>query len=494
MIWSFTKIAAFFVVIAALTYGATLLSDSGEMLVIQGLGYELNLAPVQAVILVGVLVLAIWVLIRLGGMLIAFLRFLNGDETALSRYFDRNRERKGYEALSEGMMALASGEGKVALSKAAKAEKLLGRPQLTNLLAAQAAEMVGDTRQATTIYKKLLADDRTRFVGVRGLMKQKLAEGDTATALKLAEKAFSMKPKHIDTQDTLLKLQAESGDWKGARAVLSTKARQGALPKDVHRRRDAVLALQEAKGVFDESASIEAQEAAIAANKASPDLIPAAAMAARSYIAAGKAKNAARVLQKAWAAQPHPDLASAYAEIAPDEDAAARLKRFEALIKQSPDAEESRLLKAELLIATEDFPAARRALGDLIESRPTVRALTIMAAVERGEGADDTVVRGWLTRALTAPRGKQWVCDTCQAVHDDWTPVCESCGGFDTLSWRDAPHSGNALPHGAEMLPLIVGKPAVEEAEEVTETTESIVEDAEILPLDDAVALSRKPT
>lgn len=489
MIWSFIKIAAFLVVIAALTYGATLLADSGERLVIQGLGYELNLAPLQAVILVVLLILAIWVLIRLGAMLIAFLRFLNGDETALSRYFDRNRERKGYEALSEGMMALASGEGKLAMSKAAKAEKYLGRPQLTNLLTAQAAEMIGDTRQATKVYKKLLADDRTRFVGVRGLMKQKLAEGDTATALKLAEKAFSMKPKHIDTQDTLLKLQADSGDWKGARAVLSTKARQGALPKDVHRRRDAVLALQEAKGILDESASIEAQEAAIAANKASPDLIPAAAMAARSYIAAGKAKNATRVLQKAWAAQPHPDLASAYAEIVPDEDAVGRLKRFEALIKQSPDAEESRLLNAELLIATEDFPAARRALGDLIETRPTVRALTIMAAIERGEGAEDTVVRGWLTRALTAPRGKQWVCETCQSVHDDWVPVCHNCGGFDTLAWMDAPHNGNSLPHGTEMLPLIVGKPRVDEVEDIGETS---VEDAEILPLDDAVALSRK--
>ncbi len=200
------------------------------------------------------------------------------------------------------------GEGKVALSKAAKAEKYLGRPQLTNLLTAQAAEMLGDTRKATAVYKRLLADDRSRFVGVRGLMKQKLAEGDTATALKLAEKAFSMKPKHVDTQDTLLQLQAGAGDWKGAREVLSAKARQGNCPKRCtaaampfwpcrsqrHSRRDS---------------SVEAREAAIAANKASPDLIPAAAMAARGYIANGQQKNAARVLEKAWGAQPHPDLA-----------------------------------------------------------------------------------------------------------------------------------------------------------------------------------------
>ena len=106
--------------------------------------------------------------------------------------------------------------------------------------------MTGDTKKATEVYKRLLGDDRTRFVGVRGMMKQKLAEGDTDTAMKLAEKAFALKPKHEEVQDILLRLQAEGGDWKGARETLGAKLRQGLLPRDVHRRRDAVLALQEA--------------------------------------------------------------------------------------------------------------------------------------------------------------------------------------------------------------------------------------------------------
>jgi 1-deoxy-D-xylulose-5-phosphate reductoisomerase len=42
------------------------------------------------------------------------------------------------------------------------------------------------------------------------------------------------------------------------------------------------------------------------------------------------------------------------------------------------------MLKSELLIAAEDFPASRKALGDLWETDPTARSLTIMAAIERG--------------------------------------------------------------------------------------------------------------
>ena len=111
------------------------------------------------------------------------------------------------------------------------------------------------------------------------------------------------------------------------------------MPRDVYRRRDAVLALQEAKGILDEGASVEAREAAIAVNKSSPDLIPAAVMAARAYIEKGSPRYAARLIQKAWEAQPHPELATVFAEIAPEESPADRLRRFAPLLKIHPEHE-----------------------------------------------------------------------------------------------------------------------------------------------------------
>lgn len=459
MIWSFVKITIFIAIVAALALGAGYLAETGSGVRLTIANMEFTFGPVQMVIGTAILLLLLWLALKAIGLIVATIRFINGDETAISRYFDRNRERKGYQALADGMVALASGEARAAISHASKAERFLGRPELTNLLTAQAAEMGGDAKRATAAYKQLLQDDRTRFVGVRGLMRQKLAEGDSATALKLAQKAFSMKPRHEEVQDTLLRLQADSGDWKGAREVLGAKMRQGLLPRDVHRRRDAVLALQEAKGILAENATIEAREAAIAANRQSPDLIPAAVMAAQSYVDIGKPNYAARVIKKAWAAQPHPDLAAAFAAIVPGETPAERLKRFASLLAILPDHEETRLLSAELNIAAEDFAAARRALGKLPETHPTARSLTIMAAIARGSGEGDAVVRGWLTRALTASRGPQWVCDNCHHVQSDWAPTCENCGGFDTLSWREATTPSVSLPNSAEMLPLIVGAP-----------------------------------
>jgi HemY protein len=466
MLWSLTKVIFFVAAIAALALGVGMLDETDGAMRIIVAGWEFTIGPVQALVLGLLLIATVWIALKVLGLLGAVIRFLNGDETAISRYFDRNRERKGYRALSEGMMALASGETRLALTRAQTAERLLGKPELTTLLVAQAAEAAGDHKRATEAYKALLADDKTRFVGVRGLMQQKLAEGDRETALKLAEKAFELRPKHAETQDILLKLQSDAGDWSGARATLGTKLKTGTLPRDVYRRRDAVLALQQAHVVIDEGASIEAREAAIEANKLSPDLIPAAAMAARGYVAKGDRRSATRVLKKAWEVQPHPDLAAAFAAIEPEETPTERLKRFKVLTSLRADSDETKMLLAELLLAAEDFPAARRALGDLPVERPTQRSLAILAAVARGEGAEDAVVRDLVAKALSAPRGPQWVCDKCQAIHQAWAPVCDNCGSFDTLSWRQPPTTGTPTRSLAELLPLMESRPVSPPQEE----------------------------
>jgi HemY protein len=100
-----------------------------------------------------------------------------------------------------------------------------------------------------------------------------------------------------------------------------------------------------------------------------------------------------------------------------------------------------------------------------------------MAAIERGEGGSDTVVRGWLARALTVSRGPQWICDNCQHIHAHWGPTCENCGGFDTMTWREAPASEVSMPGGVEMLPFIVGRLE----EKAKPGADAPIEDAELV-------------
>jgi len=439
MLWSVIKIILFVALIAAVTYGAGAIMDTGGSITMQFAGQEVSVTPIQAIVALVVLIFVLWLAQWLFGILIAIFKFFNGDETAISRYFGRNKEERGYKALADGMVALAAGESKEAIDKAAQAERLLQRPQLTNLINAQAAEASGDSKRALKYYKRLLQDDQTRFVGVQGLMKQKLIEGDTDTALALAEKAFALRPTHDDTMSALFDLQTEKSEWKGAQKTIEAKVRAGKLPKDVGRRREAILALADARQMLDAGDIDGGKTAAIAANKLSPDLIPAAVLAAEMYMLDENKRAASSALKKAWSANPHPELAAAFADIVPKEDSAARLKRFTALTRVGADQTETKLLTAELALADEDFPAARRAARELAENEPTVRSLTIMAAIEKGEGAGEKTVRAWLNKALNAPRGPQWVCESCSNIHAGWQPRCENCSTFDSLSWKTPP-------------------------------------------------------
>lgn len=456
MLWSLLKIVFFVALAAALAYGVLWIVDTPGRVLIAFAGREYALTPIAA--LVGLLVLLVlaYVILKILGFLVAVTRFLLGDETAVSRYFRRRRERRGLDSLADGLVAVAAGDSGSATRLARKTERLLGHSDVTRLLNAQAAELAGDRRRAIESYKGMLGNERTRFVGIKGLMQHKLEAGDTKTALALAKEAFALRPENPGVLATLFNLQSRHADWAGARETMLASRQAKLLPRDVATRRDAVLSLADARAAFASDDTVRGDAAALQANKLAPTLIPAAALAAEVLLRQGHKRRARKVLVNAWTANPHPELAAAFAAIEPQETAGARRQRFQTLISANPDHPESHLLAAELALADEDFPAARRALGDLAEREPTARSLALMAAIERGQGAPEAVVRGWLAKALGASRGPQWVCSNCSHVHANWTPVCEECRSFDTLNWKLPPHVEDPRIAGSATLPLLI--------------------------------------
>ncbi|QPH55345.1 heme biosynthesis protein HemY [Pontivivens ytuae] len=494
MLWSLLKIVLFVALVTAAAFGVIAVMDQDGGLTVTLGGREYPFAPIEVLVLLVLAMIAFVVIQQLAGFLIALLRFITGDETALSRFFDRSRERRGFMALADAMMLNASGDGRGALAKARKADRLLDRPELTQLVTAQAAEEAGDRLAAEEQYKAMLGDQRTRFVGVHGLMRQRLAKGETETALKLAEKAFDLKPKHQGLQSTLFTLQAEQERWDGARRTLAQQVRTGALPKDVAQRRDAILNLAAAQDALAKDDYDTAKDAAVEAHRLAPGHVPAAVAVAKVHQHQNSPRAAQRALLKTWKLAPHPELAAAFAELESEETPSARRSRFDPFLKAQPEHAETRMLRAELAIADEDFPAARRAMGDLAQVEPTTRALAIMAAIERGEGAEDKVVRGWLAKALTAPRGPQWTCNTCRTVHPHWSAVCSNCDSFDTIDWLDLPESPTTQAAAGAMLPVVSGMlldsaPEAEPEDEAEVVAEPEPEPAEpvVQPRDETV-------
>lgn len=447
MLTTIIRVILFLALVAAGIWGLFLLIQDPGGITIRLAGREYFFQPLQFVALVVLAFVALWLVIRIFGLLIAVLRFIDGDETAISRFFNRSRERRGLEAMARGMTALAAGDGKHARSYAEKAELLLQRPELTRLLNAQAAELSGDDLRAETYYRALAEDPSTSFIGVRGLLNRALEKGDTERALKLADAAAKLRPKDAGVLDTLYTLQTRTFDWEGARKTLAAERRYGYLPKPEANRRDAMLALAQAEDADSDGNTEEARKLAVEAAKLDHANDEAAATAARHLVAAGSKRAAAKLLTDAWRRKPSPALAAAFAAIEPDESPEERRKRFRKLISAYPTHPESRLLEAELALMTKDWAGARKAIAEIDEEEPSARSCLVRAAIARGEGESEVEVRAWLARALEAQGGEGSADDI---RHHALLPLLIGSGEEGERAPAAGEDSGDRQPSGEE--------------------------------------------
>ena len=217
---------------------------------------------------------------------------------------------------------------------------------------------------------------------------------------------------------------------------------------------------------------------ALEAAKLAPELVPAAALAGRMLAEGGELRRASRIIDKAWRAKPHPDLAQTCADLRFGDAARDRLKRIEGLAKKMPGYLESGLALARAALDAREFAKARAALTPFLTS-PTRRVALLMAALERAEHNDEGRAREWVARALTAAPDPAWTADGY--VADRWLPVSPVTGRLDAFEWR-VPLTGIVNASAPVIEPQALAAPVVSPPAPAPTPTERPSEDASELP------------
>jgi HemY protein len=140
-----------------------------------------------------------------------------------------------------------------------------------------------------------------------------------------------------------------------------------------------------------------------------------------------------RLVEAAWLAEPHPDLADAYAHVKLGDSARQRLVRVETLAEKAPGHIESALAVARAAIDASEFVRARQVLAPFV-ANPTQRVAMLMAEIERGEHGDTGRARAWMLRAVRARHDPVWTADGY--VSDRWRPVSPVTGRLDAFQWQ----------------------------------------------------------
>lgn len=434
------RLVVYLISIALIASGLAWLADRPGTLQIVWQGYDIETSVFRAVVILAAVVASIVFLWSVG-------RALWNSPAAIGHRLMRQRQKKGLDALSGGLIAIGAGDSALASRFALQARKTLPHEPLTHLLRAQSAELAGDRAASRRIYEAMLASPETEQLGLRGLFLEAQREGAGEAARQFAARALKANPKLGWSSNALFEQQCKQKDWTAALVTLEHAKKSGHITKPVADRKRAVLLTAKAVGAEDDAPD-KALAWALEAHALAPDLVPAAALAGRILASRGNTGKAAKVLQKTWAKSPHPDLAAVYAYARVGDSTRDRLDRVRQLAALNPHSIESPIAVATTATEARMHDEARRALEPLLTDRLTQRVAMLMARIEAGENGEKGRVREWLARAMNAARDPVWMADG--VISDHWEPTSPVDGRLDAFQWRVPVETGDGK--GSEIL------------------------------------------
>ncbi len=390
---------------------------------------------------VGVLIAAVAAVAVMVALAYRAWLFVRYTPARLRRVLHERRRRRGYKALSAGMVAVAAGDVDEARQQSRRADVLVDDPPLTMLLQAQTAQLAGDEQAANTFFTAMLARPEMAFLGLRGLLTQALRQRDRATALDLARRAYRLQPRSAWVAGSLFDLQVGSGQWADAEATLDESARARLLDADTARRRRAVVEYMRGRAAEAAGDSEEALRRARKANDLHPAFVPAAAWLAHLWHSRGKRSRALKTVERTWAQAPHPDLLVALRAAQSGGEPLQTVKAVQQLVAANPEHRESRLALAEAALDARLWGEAREHLSQAGGGDPSAAICRLMARLEEEEHSNLEAARAWLMQASRADPDPAWCCGSCGSVVAAWVPVCAACDAFDSHAWRTPAHA-----------------------------------------------------
>ena len=342
------------------------------------------------------------------------------------------RHARGRHAITHGLLAIGHGDATTARAHAHVARRHAANDPLALLLHAQSAQLDGDRDAARAAFHAMAEREDTRLLGLRGLFIEAQRADDPVSAVMIAEEALKVAPGSTWASHAVLGFRCAKGDWSGALKILDNNLASGLIDRATYRRQRGVLLTARALEL-EKTDRDRARDSAMEAVKLAPTLVPAAVLASKFQGEAHQVRRAMRIVETAWLAHPHPDLADAYAHVRLGDSARQRLVRVETLAAKAPGHLESALAVARAAIDASEFARAREALAPFTDA-PTQRVAMLMAEIERTEHGDSGRARAWTLRAVRARHDPVWTADGY--VSDHWRPVSPVSGRIDAFQWQ----------------------------------------------------------
>jgi HemY protein len=335
----------------------------------------------------------------------------------LSEGYKNHKYKRGMQALTYGLSAVAAGDVKTAKYYTKRANRFLNDDHgLVALLTGLSSRLSGDEKLSKQSFQKLLKREETSFLGLRGLLQTAFDHGDYKGALILTRHAYEKNPKQSWIIKTLYRLELKQRNIDRAFDLLKQIAK---------------LRLFDDKHIKSDRAAIAmAHDDINTAFQQSQDFLPAGLIMTETFIKDGKVRKAKQIIEKLWKVNPHPKLVELWISIAPQktlENPLRILSHVEDLQRINKDNASCNLYVSRIALRYDFIKQARRFTELAIENKPTMQAYQMMARIEP--------TAGWSDMIPTATQDKCWICIETKRVFENWQAFNDE-NGFNTIHWQ----------------------------------------------------------
>ena len=359
--------------------------------------------------------------------------FFRQKFSSLKHMRNNNNYQKGYQAFTQGMIALANKDYKNAILENKKVSKYLEDKSLSLLLMSETLKIEKKHKELEKVYQDMLQNNNTKTLGLKGLMNQSLYEQDYHHAFIYGEKLFNENHQIDKLYETLTNIIGKTNNWQKLIEINERALKFKIIDRKLYSINQSIAfyEISKIKIYSENSESINLMEKALKLREFFP---PYVCLYIDLLINKNKLTTAKKYLFKAWTKNPHSEY-KAKIKILADKMKISFYDLAKYVTKDNESSYESRVLLSEALIEIDKWIDAKKQISNLLEHKPSKEVCLLMSKIEEGDTNDPQKINAWISRSNFGDLNKIWICSISNISQSNWSSVADS-GYFNTLEWK----------------------------------------------------------
>lgn len=358
------------------------------------------------------------------------------DETVI---LNRKEINSAMMLLVDSMVSITEGDLQAAKKYLSDLEKIIGNDAIIDILRMKIYKGEKNFDKMEELSAKLENNPNLRLVSFKADIEAKMQKKQFEEALKTANKAFELRQDLYWVIESAFKLRIKSADWEGALQVLNSGYQKDIIKKDRYEKFKAVVLYEIAKELKEKGDTVNFFKFCSQSIECAPELVPASLLMAEYYMENDKqVRKASKILSKIWKINPTTEIAEAYLNLWPEDNAIEKVKRMETLaLINGKNPSVNNLMLSELYCKAKLWTKAKSEFEIFLINNPATKKMAkTIAYYEKHSNNNEKAALNWKKKATNCVSDSIWVCETCGHMSSKWHPYCKKCNEVGSFNWN----------------------------------------------------------